>query len=80
MTNPLIEGNLVSEPRSVTPEQFASLCWSMQASADQLSAIAMKAAVACGVERAQDQQCVYVTMMLGPLAAIEKLRRQLIGP
>ena len=59
------------------PAAFAALCWAMKASADQLSETAMKAAVNGGVARGQAQQETYLTMMLGPLVAIDNLRQRL---
>ena len=59
------------------PERFASLCWAMQAAAQELSDLASKAAIHGGGRRDCARQETYVTMMLGPLSAIDDLRRQL---
>jgi hypothetical protein len=59
------------------PEAFASLCWAMQAAAQELSDLASKAAIHGGGRRDSARQETYVTMMFGPLAAIDGLRRQL---
>lgn len=56
---------------------FSAMCWAMKASAEQLDAIALKAAIHGGNARRPHSQEAYLLMMLGPLAALDKLRRQL---
>lgn len=58
-------------------EQFTSLCWALRASAQQLSSIASEAALngKAGCDAARRE--AYLLMMLGPLSAIEAMRRRL---
>ena len=65
---------------SLEPAKFAALCWSVEAAAKQLAEIAGRAAIYGGTHGGVPQQETYVTMMLGPLAAIDRLRNQLPPP
>lgn len=66
--------NTVGNYEPFEPREFSDLSWAIKASADQLEAMALKAAVHGGSAESQE---AYVTIMLGPLAALDKLRRRI---